>query len=408
MYIAFLVILIDMIGFGIMVPIFAFYVLKFGASPALATVMMSLYVGAMFLTTPLLGRLSDLYGRRPVMMLSMLGATAGYILLAFATNLWMVGISRLISGAMAGNISTAQAYITDVTTEENRAKGMGLIGAAFGLGFIIGPAIGSILAGNDFDSANLALPAMVSAGMTFAAFLMIVFVLPESLAKEHRDAAKKRPQVSRLDSFKQVLGRRLILEIIICALLFNIAAGLFEALFPIWISDTPGGTGLVHGPKGLLPYLLVGGFTLAIVQGGLIGKLTQKFGEHTLLRAGALLYGAALFGMTVAADLVNKPFTFFFMAVVSAAGAMIMTCTQSLVSMCAEKTERGVVMGVYNSVSTIGRFAGTLITGTLFHELYKHAPYWTCGVLMLILIWMSFSMQKHWNQEEASRLANIG
>ena len=403
MLIAFLVILIDMIGFGIMVPIFAFYVLKFGASAGMATVLMSLYVGAMFLTTPILGRLSDIYGRRPVLMLSMLGATAGYILLANASGLWMVALSRLISGAMAGNISTAQAYMTDITTEENRSKGMGLIGAAFGLGFIIGPMLGALLAGDDFETANLALPAYVSAALSFAAFLAVIFILPESLSKEAREKARNQERISRWDAFKQVLNRRLVLEIILCALLFNLAAGLFEALFPLWISDESGGTGLVHGPKGLIPYLLTGGLTLLVVQGFLIGKLTRRFGEHNLLRFGAICYGGGLVLMTLMADFHIIPLVFFAMAVVSAAGAMVLTCTQSLVSMCASESERGLVMGVYNSVSTIGRFFGTLVTGTLFHEVYKHTPYWSCGVLMVLLVFMSLSMQKHWNSNEGER-----
>ena len=133
MLIIFLIVLVDLIGFGIMVPIFAFYALNLGADPSLATAMMAIYSGAMFLATPVLGRLSDRFGRKPVLALSLVGAMAGYFMLAFATTLWMVALSRLISGLMAGNIAAAQAYITDITTEEDRARGMGLIGAAFGL-----------------------------------------------------------------------------------------------------------------------------------------------------------------------------------------------------------------------------------------------------------------------------------
>jgi len=171
MLIVFLVIVLDLIGFGIMVPILAYYVVQLGGGPELATFCMALYAIGMLISTPILGRLSDFHGRRPILMLSMVGAIIGYLMLGFAESLWVVALSRLLAGLMAGNIAAAQAYITDITSEENRAKGMGLIGAAFGLGFVIGPALGSYLAGDDFATANLFLPAMVSAGMCAAAFV---------------------------------------------------------------------------------------------------------------------------------------------------------------------------------------------------------------------------------------------
>ena len=220
MLIAFLVILIDLIGFGIMVPIFAFYALNMGASPAVATVLMSLYVIAQFCTAPLLGRISDFYGRRPVLMLSMLGATAGYVLLANASVLWMVALSRLISGAMAGNISTAQAYMTDISAPEDRAKAMGMIGAAFGLGFLIGPLLGSYLAGDSFVDANLALPAYVSAALSFASFLTILLFLKESLPKDKRRSLRDPSRRSRLAEFKDIGGRPAIKMLLICGVLF--------------------------------------------------------------------------------------------------------------------------------------------------------------------------------------------
>ena len=246
MYIAFFVIVIDLIGFGIMVPIFAFYALNLGASPALATVMMGLYSVAMFLTTPILGRVSDYYGRRPVLMLSMLGATIGYLILANASSLWMVAAARLISGAMAGNMAAAQAYMTDVSTEKNRAKAMGLIGAAFGLGFILGPAIGSYLAGDSFENANFALPAYVSAALSFTAFLAVVVALPESLDKAHRDALRAQPKTSRWQEITEVMKRPLARKVILTGFVYNIAAGFFEAVFPIWASYEGAALGTGH------------------------------------------------------------------------------------------------------------------------------------------------------------------
>jgi MFS family permease len=205
--IVFLVIVLDLIGFGIMIPILAYYVVQLGGGPELATFCMALYAIGMFISTPILGRLSDFHGRRPILMLSMIGAIIGYLMLGFAESLWVVALSRLLAGLMAGNIAAAQAYITDITSEENRAKGMGLIGAAFGLGFIIGPALGSYLAGDDFATANLFLPAMVSVGMCAAAFLAILFLLPESLDETHRQALRKQPHPGRRVLLQQLWGR---------------------------------------------------------------------------------------------------------------------------------------------------------------------------------------------------------
>ena len=400
MFVAFFIILIDLIGFGIMVPIFAFYALNLGASPAVATAMMGLYSVAMFFTTPILGRISDYYGRRPVLMISMLGATVGYIILAHASNLWMIALARLISGAMAGNMAAAQAYMTDVSKAEDRAKAMGLIGAAFGLGFILGPALGSYLAGDNFETANFVLPAYVSAGLSFVAFLAVAFALPESLDQAHRDALRAQPKTNRLVEIVEVMKRPVTRNIILCGFIYNIAAGFFEAVFPIWASYE--GAGLVEGPQGLVPFLLAGGITLAIVQGGLVGPLSRRFGEHFLIKAGAIGYGAGLVLMSMAADAQQLWLVYGMMAFVSAASAVVMTGTQSLISQRAANTERGMVMGVFNSVGTLGRSAGTLLTGAVFTYVYIHGPFYVCAILMVVLFILAAVVQKNWRAEPAS------
>lgn len=290
MLIVFLVIVLDLIGFGIMVPILAYYVVQLGGGPELATFCMALYAIGMLISTPILGRLSDFHGRRPILMLSMVGAIIGYLMLGFAESLWVVALSRLLAGLMAGNIAAAQAYITDITSEENRAKGMGLIGAAFGLGFVIGPALGSYLAGDDFATANLFLPAMVSAGMCAAAFVAIVFLLPESLDKEHSMALRKQPHPGRLTLAQQLWSRPLIPQFLVGVLIYNTGAGLVESIYPLWVRDT----GIAMGPRDLMPLLLVSGVVLSVVQGGLIGPLTRAFGEHRLFQVGAIGFGLAM------------------------------------------------------------------------------------------------------------------
>ena len=394
MFAAFFVILIDLIGFGIMVPIFAFYALNLGASPAVATMLMALYSIAMFFTAPILGRISDFYGRRPVLMLSMLGATIGYLILANASALWMVAAARFISGAMAGNIAAAQAYMTDVSGEKDRAKAMGLIGAAFGVGFILGPALGSYLAGDDFDNANFVLPAYVSAALSFTAFLAVLFKLPESLSKADQKKLRAKPRVSRFKEMAEVLRRPIANKIIFTGFLYSVAAGFFESVFPIWASYE--GARLVDGPQGLVPFMLVGGISLAVVQGSLVGPLTRRFGEHLLIKVGAVGYGGGLLMMTVMADMQQLWLVYVFMGIASAASALVMTSIQSLISQRAASTERGMVMGVYNSMGTLGRSTGTILTGLVFTYIYIHASFYASALLMVLLFIVAASVQRQW------------
>jgi len=158
MPVLFLIVFIDLVGFGLVIPLLPFYAERFGASPQEVTILVAVYSLGSMLTAPLWGRLSDRIGRRPVLMASMIASALAYLWLGFASSLWMLFAARAIAGACAGNISAAQAYIADVTTPENRARGMGMIGAAFGLGFIIGPALGGAVAGSDMAHADLRTP----------------------------------------------------------------------------------------------------------------------------------------------------------------------------------------------------------------------------------------------------------
>jgi DHA1 family tetracycline resistance protein-like MFS transporter len=398
MLIVFLVIVLDLIGFGIMVPILAYYVVQLGGGPELATFCMALYAVGMLISTPILGRLSDYYGRRPILMLSMVGAIFGYLMLGFAQSLWVVALSRLLAGLMAGNIAAAQAYITDITSEEDRAKGMGLIGAAFGLGFIIGPALGSYLAGNDFATANLFLPAMVSTGMSAAAFLAIVFLLPESLDPEHRDALRKEPRVGRMQVVRELWRRPLIPHFLIGVLIYNTGAGLVESIYPLWVRDT----GIALGPRDLMPLLLAGGVVLSIVQGGLIGPLTRAFGEHRLFQIGAIGFSLAMVGTVIAGEYGSYYGAMAALAFQSGAAALVLTSMQSLVSQCAGPTERGMLLGVYSSAGTLGRVLGTLVTGVIFARVHIESPYVLTVFLMLCVFVIARSVESHWREHRGT------
>src|SRR5712692_10268285 len=179
MSVLFAIVLTDLIGFGIVIPLLPFYGEHFGASPLVVTLLMSAYSLLQLFGAPLWGRLSDRHGRRPILLVSLAGSVAGYLWLGFADALWMLFAARALQGACAGNIAAAQAYVADMTTPENRAKGMGMIGAAFGIGFIIGPALGGALAGSNPTSPDVSGPSFFAAALSALAFCATFVLLKE-------------------------------------------------------------------------------------------------------------------------------------------------------------------------------------------------------------------------------------
>jgi DHA1 family tetracycline resistance protein-like MFS transporter len=390
--IVFLVVFLDIVGFSIIIPIFVYYAMGLGASREVATAMLAIYPAAMLVASPLLGRFSDLHGRKPVMVASLLGAIAGYLLLGFANSLWVVALARFMQGFMAGNISVAQAYMADITEEKDRAKGMGMIGAAIGLGFVLGPSIGSYLGGASFENANLFLPAMTSATVAGLALLAVLFLLPESLDETHREAARNKPAQNPIKGLRLLVGRPILAELILCGLMFNIAAGLVEAIFPIWAMDRE----IIEGPRGMMLIFLCSGLVLAAMQGGAIGRLTPRYGEHRLLMFGAVLYAVGVLMVSFAGDARSYAGAIVAFTVQAAAMAFIITPLQSLVSQRAEPSEQGIVMGVYSSAGTLGRVIGPMVTGYLYADIYHNAPYYGAALISLCLLGLAVLIRRRW------------
>src|SRR5271154_5743364 len=192
-----LIVFIDLVGFGLVIPLLPFYAQRFGGSPLQMTLLFATYSLMSMVGAPLWGRLSDRVGRRPVLMASMAASALAYLWLAFATELWMLFAARAFAGACAGNIAAAQAYIADVTPPEQRAKGMGMIGAAFGLGFMIGPVLGGVVAGSDLATADLETPGLIAAGLSLVAFVGVIVLLPESLRTAFATASRGRIAAAR-------------------------------------------------------------------------------------------------------------------------------------------------------------------------------------------------------------------
>lgn len=386
MHIAFFIVLLDMIGFGIMLPILAYFALQLGASPGMATFCMALYVVGMFFATPVWGRLSDRFGRKPIMIVSLSGAVLGYLVLGFASAVWMVAVSRLFSGLMAGNLSVAQAYVADITSEENRAKAMGMLGAAFGLSFILGPALGGLLAGDSFENANLRLPALVSAGLSLSALVVVVLFMRESLPA---GSAGERPVQAPRALLSWILGRRALCLLLLAALIYNLAAGFTESIFPIWADAT----NIAHGPRDLVPILFVAGVAMVVVQGGLIGPLTRIFGERWLVRAGSILFAVAALLLTFAGDASSSLAVSAVLVVQAVGAALVLTSMQSLTSKEAGPDNRGAVMGLYSAMGTLGRAMGTGLTGSALALLNIHASYYIGAGLMFLLFLLALAIR---------------
>lgn len=363
MPVLFLIVLIDLIGFGLVIPLLPFYAERFSSSPQEVTLLMATFSMMQVVFAPVWGRLSDRMGRRPVLMISMGAAALAYLWLGFASALWMLFAARALAGACAGNIAAANAYIADVTTPEKRARGMGMIGAAFGLGFIIGPALGGVVAGNNLATADLRSPGLIACGLSLIAFLGVVLVLKESLPKDLAPRSRK----SRIAALRDALARKTLARLLLIFLLATLAFGGMEAVFALWAMAQFG-----WGPEQIGYIFTYVGVLSAIMQGGLIGKLSARFGEEKLLIAGLGLTALGLLAIALAHDL---PVLVVAMSCLALGMGAMQPSLNSLISRRAGAEEQGEVMGVAQSVASLSRVLGPLLAGALFAGLGRDAPF---------------------------------
>ena len=383
MAILLLIVFIDLIGFGIVIPLLPYYALKFSASPLEVTAMMACFSFAQFFASPIWGRLSDRVGRRPILLISLTCSVLSYLWLGFADQLWMLFAARLLAGAGAGNISAAQAYITDVTDEKNRAKGMGMIGASFGLGFTVGPAIGGLLAGGDASSATLSHPAFAAAILSAIALILALIFLKESLAPEHRRAAAGP---GRLALAQEAFARPSLRHLIILFFLTTTAFAGMEATFALWANS-----GFGWGPQqvGFLFFYI--GIVLVLVQGGLVGRLSRTLGEQRMVLTGATLLVLGLAGLPFSTDL---PRLLIDMALLAIGFGILNPAVTSLVSRAAGTTERGGILGVNQSGQSLARILGPLIAGLVYGAAGRDAPYYVGAVIMVAVVIMAAALPR--------------
>lgn len=354
----FITIFIDLIGFGIVIPVLPFYVegTRFNATPRAVGLLFASYSVMQLVFTPVLGRLSDKYGRRPVLLLSIIGTGIGFLILGFAKTLWMLFAGRILDGITGGNISTAQAYIADVTTEENRAKGMGMVGAAFGLGFVFGPAIGGIL-----SRWGINIPFLFAAGLAFANATLLYFMLPETVTKDH--PARESAATGRWTQLLKALKQARLAFVLSIYFFFVVAFSVMTSSFGLFTMYRFGYD--AHDTGWLFVYVGVIG---ALIQGGLIGHLVKRFGESALVIGGAFMFGLSLLAIPLTGPHTGLMTLLLVGAVFSIGNSLATPSLTGLASKSVGPGEQGGVLGVTQSTASLARTVGPLISSALIYS----------------------------------------
>lgn len=418
LFIIFITIFIDLVGFGIILPILPFYAETFGANATQIGLMAASFSLMQFIFAPFWGRLSDRVGRRPIIIMSLFFSSISLVFFGAAQNLIMLFAARIFAGIFMANFSAAQAYIADITTPEERAKGMGLVGAAFGLGFIFGPSIGGLLSSQHIllglenlflsltniditgmlTSHPYQIPAYFAAVLAFINTLGAIKYLPESRSAEDLVAAKIEQKTghSRLELMKKSVLDPVVGLFVILYFLITLAFANLEATFALFTERVHHYSSADNGY--LFAYI---GVVIAFVQGGLIGPLTKRFKEAPVLIAGLLIQGTAFLFLPYTTSLMTL---LIVIGLLSAGNGLTNPTLQSLISRNTDKNKQGGVLGITQSFGSLARVIGPAWGGFFFDEIGISAPYWSGGLLLLICAWLAWhaaqNMQRRLHRSE--------
>jgi MFS transporter, DHA1 family, tetracycline resistance protein len=373
--IIFLTVLVDLVGFGIVLPILPYYAQTFGAAGHGLGALFGVYSLMQFFGTSLLGRLSDRVGRRPVLLATMVINAAGYLLFAFAGSYWVLFLARVVSGFAGGNISVAQAYMADISSPAERSRAMGTIGAAFGIGFVVGPAIGGL-------SGSHVLAGLIAGGLSVANFVSAYLLLEESLRTEHRSERAGLGFGNIVRGLRDPRLRPLMLVWLIIPFGFagyQVAMSLYPARAYGWHARQLG------------YFFTVIGLTVAVVQGYLFGVLARRFGDRALVVVGT-------FGMALGVAI--PPFTgsslqlYASGVLLAFSNSLVSPAATGLVSIYAAPSEQGAILGAAQALGALGRFAGPERLGQLYDARGARVAFLAAGGVMLLAWLASLALER--------------
>jgi multidrug resistance protein len=371
--IIFVTVFIDLLGFGIIIPLLPFYAESFGASAFKIGLLGTSFSLMQFLFSPVWGRWSDRVGRKPIILVGLLGSCLSYLGLALAPSLTFLFIARIVGGIAGANIPTAQAYIADVTTPENRAKGMGMVGAAFGLGFIFGPAIGGVLSRFSPET-----PMWFASALCLGNFIAAWFLLPES-----RSVNASTKSLGRMEAFRHAMTKPTLVLLLALFFIVTLAFSGFEATFALFSEAKFGFKASTIG----FVFAFIG-VILALVQGVLVGKVVKIVPERKLIPL-------AIFAISVGIGVI--PFVWSVPTLLAALFVMAVgmgfnnPSLTSMVSRLADPDDQGGILGLASSLSSLGRVVGPAWGGYLYDAYGMTTPYLSAAILMLLAFAVSFA-----------------
>ena len=386
----FATVFINLVGFGLVVPLLPFFAQSLKAEAWQITLMFSAYSLGQFFAEPFWGRLSDRIGRKPVLLMTLIANALGYLMLAFVPNIWLAIAVRLFTGLGAGNISTVQGYVADVTPPEQRAGRMGLIGAAFGLGFIVGPGLGGLLTQPQLGRLGYQLPIFLAAALAAIAAVGVVVFLRESRAKA--DPAAPRPAF--LAGLKDARDNAVVSRVLVVTLIYMAGFSAMESVFGLWSESR-----YQWGAREVGLSFMIVGIVSTLNQGFFAGRLARRFGESRVLATGMLLFGTSLV-LQVLAPVAWFPATRlelgaltipvvqgWIIPIVMAIGAcgmsLAMPNISAMISRASPPDRQGAMLGLNMASSSVARIFGPMIAGALFSGLGHDWPF-VIGALLTI------------------------
>ncbi|WP_415062333.1 MFS transporter [Bdellovibrio sp.] len=375
--IIFFTVFLYLVGFGVVIPVIPILSRNFGATALETGLLLSVYSLMQFLFSPFWGRLSDRLGRRPILLFCLFGEGLSYILFAWARSLEWLFIARLLAGFFGASLSTASAYISDITPKHERSKGMALIGAAFGLGFVVGPALGGALAvwGHKINPAphfDTSFSAYWVSALCFANFLFGIKFLTESLGEKSESAEKKK----RFSVMWHYLNQKTVGPLMTVFLLSSLAMSSMEATLILFMGEK-----YQWDVKQVSFGFAYIGVIIVFTQGFLVRRLLPKWGERKVLRLGLILLALGLTGIAIAGNIPAMAVT---MTLLSLGNGLTNPSTLGSISLLTDAKEQGVAMGVTQSMASLGRILGPALGGALYGSVAITAPFWASGILAFL------------------------